>query len=388
MYNVDFHSVLLRFVDAAALEGKSKGKERDRGRRGGEGSERDCLHTFAQLSLGIFHQCEIRQVCGRVSILGTQWTTHKGFISSSPHLSQAQLIPLSSVSLCPCPITTPHGQKHVLFSALHCGGAWAGKGDKNVPHQQCLCAVAYHCREYITLPLCYMAVNQTLQVKTIKTRCIPIHWGYTCKPFIYIIIASCLIWLFHYCQWEGHFKMIYWHAFENSRYIYVSMIWALHTAHVHRSSWAALTPSRESITHSAAYFSGIKGSHTFVFAGACTKNVPVSKYPSLIRQKNKFRFAFPSETFDTLRSEIPWKVHEQIELSGDKSDKIYAVSPNWKKWQKKMDYHFLRVFCWGEFTWKRQDLMWNRLFLLFNHLIYFNSCKMLEESVFLFFSNE
>lgn len=81
-YNVAFVSVLLCFYDVCARE-ESQKREQKKERE--EGGEMDCLHTFAHLSLGIFYQSEIRQACGRVSILGTQWTTHKGFISSYLH---------------------------------------------------------------------------------------------------------------------------------------------------------------------------------------------------------------------------------------------------------------------------------------------------------------
>lgn len=47
--------------------GRKPNRERKRG------VERwDCLHTFAHLSLGMFYQSERRQVCRRVSILGTE----------------------------------------------------------------------------------------------------------------------------------------------------------------------------------------------------------------------------------------------------------------------------------------------------------------------------
>ncbi len=85
VYNVAFVSVLLFFFSrlVRGREVRREGeRKRQRERERERGRERDCLHTFAHLSLGIFYQSEIRQVCGRVSILGTQWTTHKGFISS------------------------------------------------------------------------------------------------------------------------------------------------------------------------------------------------------------------------------------------------------------------------------------------------------------------
>lgn len=74
VYNVAFVSVLLCFffffseVGAREVSQKRK-KETERERE--MGRERDCLHTFAHLSLGIFYESEKRQVCGRVSILGT-----------------------------------------------------------------------------------------------------------------------------------------------------------------------------------------------------------------------------------------------------------------------------------------------------------------------------
>lgn len=116
-HNGAFVSVLLCFYDTCAREGS---RERE------EGREMDCLHTFAHLSLGIFHQSEIRQVCGRVSVLGTQWTTHKGCISSYLH-SSLFLSRLSLLTLCPANITAPQEQEPAV-GKLHRGGAGQLKG--------------------------------------------------------------------------------------------------------------------------------------------------------------------------------------------------------------------------------------------------------------------
>ena len=170
-----FVSVLLGFFFSFFFSrrrcegGKSKEKETDRARERGWEREIVCTHLHTCL-WGYSTNLKIRQVCGRVSILGTQWTTHKGFVSS-------YLLPIPfhgtahSLHSGPCPanITIPHGRRHTLFSKLHCvwGGCVLGqlKTIRMSPHQQCLCAVAYHWREYITLAHCYMAAYQTLQVK-------------------------------------------------------------------------------------------------------------------------------------------------------------------------------------------------------------------------------
>lgn len=87
---------------------QSRRKETERGRGGRE----DHLYTFAHLSLGISTQSEIRRLCGRVSILGMQWWTHKGFISSdllSPAFRRIPSLPLFSAN-----ITVPHKYRHML----------------------------------------------------------------------------------------------------------------------------------------------------------------------------------------------------------------------------------------------------------------------------------
>lgn len=191
-------------------EGERKRQSEGEGERVEREREGDCLHTFAHLSLGIFHQSEIRQVCGRVSILGTQWTTHKGFISSYllpytfPRHSSFESLCSSSLEV--LLISRSHAGRGTCLVNYTVEGFGPLKADQNVPDQQCLCAV-YHCREYSTLPHRYMAAHQTMQVKQWEEWCI--HRGHTwCKQitvFIYIITASCLILLFHYCQWEGHY---------------------------------------------------------------------------------------------------------------------------------------------------------------------------------------
>lgn len=159
-----FVSVLLLFFfffsRCRCKGGKSKEKEKERDREGVR--ERDCLCAFAHLSLGIFHQSEIRQVCGWVSILGTQWTTHKGFIFSYLLPTPFQGI-LSLLSVRVLLISQSHmGLGTCCLVNYTVGGLGQLKGLRMSPINN---AVAYHCGEYITQPRRYMAAYQTLQVK-------------------------------------------------------------------------------------------------------------------------------------------------------------------------------------------------------------------------------
>lgn len=152
--------------------GESKEKEM--------GRERDCLHTFAHLSRGISSQSEIRQVCGRVSILGTQWTTHKGFISSyilpTPFRGTVRsfsplLLPLS-MSCQYHDLTCV--RSHVVWKITP-WEAWSVKGAQSVPHQQWLCTAVAQRRDYITLPhCCYGSISNTGS-KTIRGKMHPCH---------------------------------------------------------------------------------------------------------------------------------------------------------------------------------------------------------------------
>lgn len=98
--------------------GTLKGEESDRRARATE------RNVYAHLQAFLRGYSTTRQVCGRVSALGTQETTRRGFI-----FIYLLLTPLQRAAHClsPCPCsanaTVPRRQQH-MFGALHCGGAW------------------------------------------------------------------------------------------------------------------------------------------------------------------------------------------------------------------------------------------------------------------------
>lgn len=156
-----------------------------------------------------------------------------------------------------------------------------------------------------------------MQVKQWEDRCIlTIHQGYTwCKQitvFIYIIIASCLILLFHYCQWEGHYTMIYssdcFHA-SHVQYMHphIPPRLALRSYACTERTEGALTLSRESITHSAAYFGGSKD-HTPLCArvpGHVLKMYPLTNTSVWYIRKTNADLHSPEEHFRHLHQKYP-----------------------------------------------------------------------------------
>lgn len=133
VHNVALVSTPLFFNVCKGKGSKKTRQERQRGR--GKGRVRGDLCTFAHLSLGIVYQPEKRQVRRRVSILGTQWTTLKGFISSyllpTPFQGNAHSSPF--LFLTPANIVISDGKEHVLFVKLPCGGSGQLEGLRMPP---------------------------------------------------------------------------------------------------------------------------------------------------------------------------------------------------------------------------------------------------------------
>lgn len=126
--------------------------------------------------------------------------------------------------------------------------------------------------------------------------------------------------------------------------------------HMHREYWGS-SYTEQGINYSlSCIFLGIKAWHTFVClcAGACTKNVPVNEYLSLIHQeKTNADLHSPKEHFRHLHQKYPERHKDKIEVAALFFFAHYLCSQMKYPWNeirdKKKENRCLTTqgFCWG-----------------------------------------